>query len=73
VQSGKARYLGFSEWTPEQIQAAIDIGGPDLFVSSHGWTVSETMARAQYQKYFHQMQAVLLAASTGPRRTGGVG
>jgi aryl-alcohol dehydrogenase-like predicted oxidoreductase len=34
VNSGKARYLGFSEWTPEQIQAAIDIAGPDLFVSS---------------------------------------
>src|SRR5689334_16825374 len=34
VQQGKARYLGFSEWTVEQIQAAIDIGGPDLFVSS---------------------------------------
>ncbi|WP_047864830.1 aldo/keto reductase family protein [Rubrobacter aplysinae] len=34
VESGKARYLGFSEWTPEQIQAAIDIAGPDLFVSS---------------------------------------
>src|ERR1700753_2528740 len=34
VEDGKARYLGFSEWTPEQIQAAIDIGGPDLFVSS---------------------------------------
>ena len=34
VEQGKARYLGFSEWTPEQIQAAIDIGGPDLFVSS---------------------------------------
>ncbi|MEY2516612.1 MAG: hypothetical protein QOJ89_3970, partial [bacterium] len=34
VSSGKARYLGFSEWTPEQIQAAIDIAGPDLFVSS---------------------------------------
>jgi aryl-alcohol dehydrogenase-like predicted oxidoreductase len=34
VQQGKARYLGFSEWTPEQIQAAIDIAGPDLFVSS---------------------------------------
>jgi aryl-alcohol dehydrogenase-like predicted oxidoreductase len=32
--SGKARYLGFSEWTPEQIEAAIDIGGQDLFVSS---------------------------------------
>jgi aryl-alcohol dehydrogenase-like predicted oxidoreductase len=34
VADGKARYLGFSEWTPEQIQAGIDIGGPDLFVSS---------------------------------------
>ena len=34
VAEGKARYLGFSEWTPEQIQAAIEIGGPDLFVSS---------------------------------------
>src|SRR4051812_17548286 len=34
VASGKARYLGFSEWTTEQIQAAIDIAGPDLFVSS---------------------------------------
>jgi aryl-alcohol dehydrogenase-like predicted oxidoreductase len=34
VASGKARYLGFSEWTAEQIQAAIDIGGPELFVSS---------------------------------------
>jgi aryl-alcohol dehydrogenase-like predicted oxidoreductase len=32
--SGKARYLGFSEWTPEQLQAALDIAGPDLFVSS---------------------------------------
>jgi aryl-alcohol dehydrogenase-like predicted oxidoreductase len=34
VEQGKARYLGFSEWTPEQIQAAIDIAGADLFVSS---------------------------------------
>jgi hypothetical protein len=34
VASGKARYLGFSEWTAEQIQAAVDIAGPDLFVSS---------------------------------------
>jgi len=32
--SGKARYLGFSEWTAEQLQAAIDLAGPDLFVSS---------------------------------------
>src|SRR3954471_21333241 len=34
VASGKARYLGFSEWTPEQIQAAVAIAGADLFVSS---------------------------------------
>src|SRR5947209_3217371 len=34
VEEGKARYLGFSEWTPEQIEAAIEIGGSDLFVSS---------------------------------------
>ena len=34
VTDGKARYLGFSEWTPEQIQAGIDIAGADLFVSS---------------------------------------
>ncbi len=34
VASGKARCIGFSEWTPEQIQAAIDIAGPDLLVSS---------------------------------------
>ncbi|MFL6221850.1 MAG: aldo/keto reductase family protein [Actinomycetes bacterium] len=34
VADGKARYLGFSEWTTEQIQAAIGIAGPDLFVSS---------------------------------------
>ncbi len=34
VTEGKARYLGFSEWTAEQIEAAIAIAGPDLFVSS---------------------------------------
>ena len=34
VASGKARFLGFSEWTPEQIEAAIEIAGADLFVSS---------------------------------------
>jgi aryl-alcohol dehydrogenase-like predicted oxidoreductase len=26
--------LGFSEWTPDQIQAAIAIAGPELFISS---------------------------------------
>ncbi|WP_285601028.1 aldo/keto reductase [Kineosporia sp. NBRC 101731] len=34
VEQGKARYLGFSEWTPEQISAGIEVAGPDLFVSS---------------------------------------
>ncbi len=34
VDQGKARYLGFSEWTAEQVQAAIDIAGPDMFCSS---------------------------------------
>jgi aryl-alcohol dehydrogenase-like predicted oxidoreductase len=34
VSDGKARYLGFSEWTPEQIRAALEIAGPGRFVSS---------------------------------------
>src|SRR5205085_142524 len=34
VTEGKARYLGFSEWTSEQIEAAIELAGSDLFVSS---------------------------------------
>src|SRR3954453_15141014 len=34
VRSGKARYLGFSEWTPEQIQAGLDVAGAEAFVSS---------------------------------------
>jgi aryl-alcohol dehydrogenase-like predicted oxidoreductase len=34
VAEGKARYLGFSEWTAEQLEAALDIAGTDLFVSS---------------------------------------
>jgi aryl-alcohol dehydrogenase-like predicted oxidoreductase len=31
LAAGKARYLGFSEWTAEQIEAGIKVGGPDLF------------------------------------------
>jgi len=34
LASGKARYLGFSEWTAEQIEAGIEVGGPDLFTVS---------------------------------------
>ena len=34
VQQGKARYIGFSEWTAPQIQNALDIPGVEKFVSS---------------------------------------
>ena len=34
VRAGKARYIGFSEWAPEQIQAALAIPGVERFVSS---------------------------------------
>lgn len=34
VRSGKARYIGFSEWTPEQISAALAVEGAERFVSS---------------------------------------
>jgi aryl-alcohol dehydrogenase-like predicted oxidoreductase len=34
VDAGKARYIGFSEWTPEQILAALDVPGAAKFVSS---------------------------------------
>jgi aryl-alcohol dehydrogenase-like predicted oxidoreductase len=34
VTDGKARYLGFSEWTPEQIEAGLEIADADVWVSS---------------------------------------
>ena len=34
VRQGKARYIGFSEWTAAQIQAALDLPGVERFVSS---------------------------------------
>ena len=35
VRAGKARYIGFSEWSPAQIQAAIDLRASEArFVSS---------------------------------------
>ncbi|MBD2233361.1 aldo/keto reductase family protein [Phormidium tenue] len=34
VQQGKARYIGFSEWNPAQIQAALDLPDVEKFVSS---------------------------------------
>jgi 1-deoxyxylulose-5-phosphate synthase len=34
VRSGKARYIGFSEWSPDQISASIALEGVEHFVSS---------------------------------------
>ena len=34
VKAGKTRYIGFSEWTAPQIQAALDMAGMEKFVSS---------------------------------------
>jgi aryl-alcohol dehydrogenase-like predicted oxidoreductase len=34
VDSGKTRYIGFSEWPAERIQAALDLSGVKKFVSS---------------------------------------
>jgi aryl-alcohol dehydrogenase-like predicted oxidoreductase len=34
VEAGKARAIGFSEWTPEQIRAALEVAGARKFVSS---------------------------------------
>jgi aryl-alcohol dehydrogenase-like predicted oxidoreductase len=46
VRSGKARYIGFSEWTPEQIRAGLEVAGAEKFVSSQPqynmiWRASE--------------------------------
>jgi aryl-alcohol dehydrogenase-like predicted oxidoreductase len=34
VVSGKARHIGFSEWTPDQIEAGLAVEGAEKFVSS---------------------------------------
>ena len=34
VRQGKARYIGFSEWSPAQIQAALNLPNVERFVSS---------------------------------------
>ena len=34
VRQGKARYIGFSEWSPRQIEGAFAVAGSERFVSS---------------------------------------
>jgi 1-deoxyxylulose-5-phosphate synthase len=57
VRQGKARYIGFSEWEPAQIQAAIDMPGVERFVSS----------QPQYSMLWRQPEAEVfpLSAANG--------
>ena len=59
VEAGKARYVGFSNWTPAQIEAALDLvpGGAVKFVSS----------QPQYSLLFRQWEEELfpLCAANG--------
>ena len=34
VRQGKARYIGFSEWSPRQIEGALAVAGSERFISS---------------------------------------
>ena len=63
VRAGKARYLGFSEWWPEQIQAALDLPGVEKFVSS----------QPQYSLLWRgpEEDVIPLCAATGSRRSSG--
>jgi aryl-alcohol dehydrogenase-like predicted oxidoreductase len=51
VRSGKARHIGFSEWTPEQIEAGLSVPGAVKFVSS----------QPQYSMLWRAPEAELLA------------
>ena len=53
VGAGKARYIGFSEWTPEQIEAGLSVPGAVKFVSS----------QPQYSMLWRAPEAELLALS----------
>ncbi|MGI8428743.1 MAG: aldo/keto reductase family protein [Solirubrobacteraceae bacterium] len=55
VQTGKARYIGFSEWTPEQIDAGLSVPGAVNLVSS----------QPQYSMLWRAPEAELLALCAG--------
>lgn len=50
VRSGKVRYIGFSEWSPEQILASTMIPGTERFVSS----------QPQYSILFRQIEETVI-------------
>ena len=54
MAAGKARYLGFSEWTVEQIHAAVEIVGAEFLVSS----------QPQYSMLWQAPEAELFDACT---------
>ena len=56
VQQGKARYIGFSEWSAEQIQAALDMSGVERFVSS----------QPQYSMLWRGPEAEVIPLCRGP-------
>jgi aryl-alcohol dehydrogenase-like predicted oxidoreductase len=47
VRQGKARYIGFSEWSPAQIQAAIDLAGPAAEATSTARPAAEATSTAR--------------------------
>ena len=55
VRSGKARYIGFSEWTAPQIAAALAIPGVEKFVSS----------QPQYSLLYRVPEAEVIPLSAG--------
>jgi aryl-alcohol dehydrogenase-like predicted oxidoreductase len=57
VRQGKARYIGFSEWSPPQIEAAAAVAGSERFVSS----------QPQYSLLWRRPEAkvIPLCAATG--------
>jgi aryl-alcohol dehydrogenase-like predicted oxidoreductase len=65
VESGKTRYLGFSEWPPERIQAALDLTGPS---TSRGTGVAKFVSsQPQYSLLWREPEdeVIPLCAANG--------
>ncbi len=54
VQSGKVRWIGFSEWSPEQITAAIDLAG-----GSQGGLVPFVSSQPEYSMLWRKAEQVI--------------
>ena len=51
VRHGKARYIGFSEWSADQIAAAFAISGMEHFISSHQRTMLVNALRGHMAEF----------------------